>query len=433
MFKELTVAELARVVNARNPVANLELIRGVSIDSRTIKPGEVFFALKGEKTDGHCFVQSARERHAVASVVERAQNIPNEVLVGDALFALGELGRHYRDRFQTVVIGITGTNGKTTVKNTVARLLKKKYRVLSSRKNYNSLIGLPLTIFQLTGAEDFLVLEMGTNHPGEIERLRAIARPRIGVITNIGPGHLAGLGSVDGVRQEKMLLLQGLPADGFGVAGDGVYKDYAAPAGQPVPGNIIRFSLTDATDVVLTETGSRFHYQAREYFTPLLGLGNVYNCLAALTVVRRLGLDDEVSRAVLADLAPEPGRMEPIRRGNLLVINDAYNANPPSMKAAFDFIAGLKRRRVLVLGDMNELGAESAAQHQAIGAYARDRGDLIVSMGEAAAQYPGRHFKDRVRLVEFLMSRLNGDEAVLVKASHALHFEEIVTEILRRL
>jgi UDP-N-acetylmuramoyl-tripeptide--D-alanyl-D-alanine ligase len=433
MYKELTVAELARVVNARNPVASLELVRGVSIDSRTIKPGEVFFALKGENTDGHRFVQSAQERHAVASVVERTQNVSNEIVVGDALFALGELGRHYRDHFQPAVIGITGTNGKTTVKNTVARLLQKKYRVLSSRKNYNSLIGLPLTIFQMTGAEDYLVLEMGTNHPGEIERLCAIARPRIGVITNVGPGHLAGLGSVDGVRQEKMALLQGLPADGFGVAGDGVYKDCAAPGDQPVSGNIIRFSLTDATDVVLTETGSRFHYRAREYFTPLLGLGNVYNCLAALTVARRLGLDEEASRAVLAELTPEPGRMEPIRRDNLLVINDAYNANPLSMMAALDFVVGLKRRRVLVLGDMNEQGVESAAQHQAIGAYARDRADLIISMGEAAEAYPGRHFKDRVMLVDFLISRLNGDEAVLVKASHSLRFDEIVSEILRRL
>lgn len=433
MFKEMTMRDLAMIVQARNAGHGRELIRGVSIDSRTVHPGEVFFALKGENTDGHLHVGSARVRGAVAAVVGQPQGNAGEILVPDPLFALGELGRDYRDRFRPVVIGITGTNGKTTVKNILTCLLRTKYRVRSTWKNYNSLIGLPLTLFHLDGTEDFLVLELGSNHPGEIARLRAISRPQIGVITNVGPGHLAGLGSVDGVRKEKMTLLENLSSPGFGVAGDGVYTDCPDPDDQSVSGNIVRFSLIDAADIVLTEIGSRFHYRSRVYFTPLLGLGNVYNCVAALTVAVRLGLDPEALDAALTKLIPEPGRMEPIRRGNLLLLNDTYNANPVSMRCALDYVAGLKRRRVLVLGDMKELGPESVAQHQAIGSYARDRGDLILTLGDEAAHYQGRHFSEPDRLVDALIDDLTGDEVVLVKASRSLRFEKIVTEILRRI
>jgi UDP-N-acetylmuramoyl-tripeptide--D-alanyl-D-alanine ligase len=431
MFKEMTIRDLARVVKARVPGLGRELIRGVSIDSRTVHPGEAFFALKGDNTDGHLHVGSARARGAICAVVGQPQGNAGEILVHDPLFALGELGRDYRDRFNPVVIGITGTSGKTTVKNILTRMLQTKYRVRSTWKNYNSLIGLPLTLFRLDGTEDYLVLELGTSHPGEIARLRAISRPQIGIVTNVGPGHLAGLGSVDGVRREKMSLLEDLSDPGFGVVGDGVYPD--CPGAPEVSGPVVRFSMNDATDIVLTETGSRFHYRSREYFTSLLGLGNIYNCVAALTAAFRIGLDPDTLHAALAQLLPEAGRMEPIRRGNLLILNDTYNANPVSMKTALDYVAGLKRRRVLILGDMKELGPESVAQHQAIGSYARDRGDLILTMGDEAAYFPGRHFPEPGLLVNALMEDLTGDEAILVKASRSLRFEKIVTEILRRI
>lgn len=432
MFKEMTIRDLVKVVRGRNPAAGRELIRGVSIDSRSVRPGEVFFALKGENTDGHLHLGSARARGAVAAVVGTAHGGPDEILVHDPLFALGELGRDYRDRYHPVVIGITGTNGKTTVKNILTRLLRTKYRVRSTWKNYNSLIGLPLTLFNLDGTEEYVVLELGTNHPGEIARLREICRPQIGVITNIGPGHLAGLGSVDGVRREKMSLLGDLPSQGFGVVGDGVFADCPPPGNPPDQGDIVRFSLNHAAGIELTENGSRFDHQGREYSTPLLGLSNVYNCVAALTVAHRIGLDPDPLRTALAGLAPEPGRMEPIRRGNLLVLDDSYNANPLSMKTALDYVAGLKRRRILILGDMKELGPESVVQHKAIGSYARERGDLILTMGDEAGYYQGRHFSEPKLLVDHLMEVLTGREAVLVKASRSLRFERIVTEILRR-
>jgi len=433
MYKELTLRDLARIIGARNRIAGRELVRGAGIDSRTIGPGEVFFALKGENTDGHLYLASARIRGAVAVVVGTPQGGPDEILVPDPLYALGELGRDYRDRFHPVVIGITGTNGKTTVKNILTRMLRTAYRVRSTWRNYNSLIGLPLTLFNLDGTEEYLVLELGTNHPGEIKRLREICRPQIGVITNVGPGHLAGLGSVDGVRREKMTLLENLPSPGFGVAGDGVFAECPAADDRPDQGNIVRFSSGDAAGIVLAETGSRFDHRGREYSIPLLGMSNVYNCVAALTVAERIGLDPERLGAALNGITPEPGRMEPIRRGDLLLLNDTYNANPLSMKAALDYVAGLKRRRVLILGDMKELGPESAAQHQAIGSYARDRGDLVLTMGDEAVSYQGRHFSEPKLLVDHLMEVLTGREAVLVKASRSLRFERIVTEILRRI
>ena len=425
MFKEITVRDLAKIIRARHKIQSRELVRGVSIDTRTLRPGDVFFALPGEQTDGHRYIAAAIRRGACACVVQRSTNGSAGILVENTLFALGELGRHYRSRFAPIVIGITGTSGKTTVKNILHRLLAVRYRVRSAAKNYNSLIGLPLSLFAWTGEEEVGILEMGTSGPGEIARLCAIARPKIGVITMIGPGHLQGLASIAGVRAEKAALLQALPADGFSVTGDGI-----GPVDRP---NRIAFSMSDAQEITMDEYGSRFRFRNRFFTTRLLGPGNVYNCLAALTVALELGVPDQAAADVLTEIGPEPGRFEPIRRRRILVINDAYNANPVSMQSALEFIARLERRAVYVLGDMRELGPESSAYHRSIGETARRCGGLLLTMGDEARSYGGRHFTDRHRLVEHLLEGLGGDEVILVKASHALGFDRIVDDLLGRL
>jgi UDP-N-acetylmuramoyl-tripeptide--D-alanyl-D-alanine ligase len=425
MYKEITVRDLAGIVRARNGAIGRELVRGVSIDTRTLRPGDAFFALPGERTDGHRYVDIAVRRGAVAVVVQRPSGVPAELVVRDTRYALGELGRHYRGRFAPIVIGITGTSGKTTVKRILHRLLAVRYRVGSAAGNFNSLLGVPLSIFAWTGDEEVGILELGTSGPGEIARLCAIARPRIGVITMIGPGHLQGLGSIAGVRAEKLALLQALPASGFSVTGDG-----AGPADRP---NRIVFSMNDAQEVFLDEHGSRFRFREQAFATRLLGPASVYNCLAALTVALELGVPGPAAAEALAAVAPEPGRFEPIRRRGWLVLNDAYNANPLSMNSALEFTARLRRRRVFVLGDMRELGPESAAFHRAVGETARRCGGTILTMGDEARHYGGRHFTDRGQLVGRLLDDLQGDEAILVKASHALGFDRIVDDLLRRL
>jgi UDP-N-acetylmuramoyl-tripeptide--D-alanyl-D-alanine ligase len=413
------------LLNGQAQLAGEDLVRGVAIDSRKTKPGELFFALRGSRTDGHRYVEDALRQGALAAVVEQRQSMTCEILVLDSLFALGELARNYRSLFEVQTVGITGTNGKTTVKNLIASILKRKYRVLHTEKNYNSLIGLPLTILGLSGDEDYLVVEMGTSAPGEIGRLCDIARPDTGVITNIGPGHLDGLGSIEGIRKEKFSLLDSLPANGFALVGDG-----ASGSGRK---NAITFSKSLLDSVELTEHGSTFSYGGNSFFTPLLGSGNVYNCLAAICLTSRLGVDYETQYAGITEMQPEPGRLEAVRAGELLIIDDTYNANPVSMKAAINFVAQLDRKKVFVLGDMLELGEDSKELHQSTGEYARKHADLLVTFGQDSKYYKGVHFSNAIELLRFLVENIRGDEVILFKASRALRFERFIDHLPRLL
>lgn len=414
-----------KIMQGKSTVASNELVRGVSIDTRTLVPGQLFFALKGEHTDGHKYVTEAFKKGAIGVVVQNEVNVANEILVNDTLFALGELARNYRNKFNSRIIAITGTNGKTTVKNLVAKILKTKYRIIFTKKSFNSLIGLPLTIFEISGDEDYIILEMGTSNSGEIKRLCDIAQPLIGIITNIGPGHIKGLGSIEGVKKEKMALIKSLPDNGFGIIGaniDGVNKK-----------NIFRISLKDAKDIRVGEDGSFFSYRGNEFFTPLLGLDNIFNCLIALALADKLQIDITEQQYALATIIAEPGRLEPIKHNDLLIINDTYNANPISMHSAIDFVFNLNRKKILVLGDMLELGKESEQYHREIGKYAQEHCDLLLTTGQQAELYGGIHFTDRDKLVDYLCRYLIGEEVILIKASRAMKFEEIVRKLLKRL
>ncbi|MGD9379449.1 MAG: UDP-N-acetylmuramoyl-tripeptide--D-alanyl-D-alanine ligase [candidate division WOR-3 bacterium] len=425
MFREFTLGEIIEMLNGTTEMSVQELVRGVSIDSRTTKPGDLFFALQGSRTDGHEFVADALGNGALAAVVQRGNISLRGIRVEDTLFALGELARNYRGQFSIKTIGITGTNGKTTVKNLVAAVLKSCSKVVSTSKNYNSLIGLPLTVFRVSGDEDYLVLEMGTNAPGEIKRLCDIAIPDVGLITNVGPGHLAGLDSIEGIQQEKLSLIKALPENGIGLVGEGV--------DVPVRSNITRLSTELLDRVEITEHGSHFTVDDKPYFTRLLGTSNVYNCLAAICLTSKLGIAYEMQHAAIAEVGPEPGRMEPIWIEDLLIIDDTYNANPVSMKAAMDFAAQSARRKVFVLGDMLELGVGSETLHRDVGAYAQQCADLLLTYGKEAGLYGGRHFAEQVELVRYLTECLRGDEIVLVKASRALRFENVVSRLTRLL
>ncbi|MEO0142641.1 MAG: UDP-N-acetylmuramoyl-tripeptide--D-alanyl-D-alanine ligase [candidate division WOR-3 bacterium] len=427
MYKEFTLAEIAKIIKGKEEIDNLELVRRVCVDSRQVKPGDLFFALKGEKTDGHLFVNEALKRGAVGVVVQKSQNLKQQILVSDTLYALGELARNYRQRIPVRVIGITGTNGKTTVKNLIGAVIREKFSVHCSERNYNSLIGLPLSILKMSGTEEFAVLEMGTSSPGEIKRLCEIARPAIGIITAVGPGHIEKLGSIAGIKQEKLSLFDSLPQGSFAMIGEGLnLNDIKNDKIE-----ILQVSYRDIEEVKLKEDGSYFTYKKENFFTPLLGMGNVYNCLFAISLATKIGIDINSQKRAISMIRPESGRMEPIRKDGILIINDSYNANPLSMKSAIDFVAQLPRRRILVLGDMRELGSNSESYHKEIGEYARPRCDLLLSLGEESILYQGRHFKEGVRLIRFLLESLQGREVVLFKASRALEFEKLVNLFLK--
>ena len=423
MFREFMIKDIAGMIDSKTRSTCRDLARGISINSKETRQGDVFFALKGEHTDGHLYTREALLNGALAVVVEEHTNVESEIRVTDTLYALGQLAQKYRSFFNPQTIAITGTNGKTTVKNLISTILKKKHNILCSKKNYNSLIGLPLTILDLSSAEDYLIVEMGTSNPGEIKRLCEIAQPHIGIITNIGPGHLKGLGSLEGVRQEKLSLIRSLPETGFALIGDGI----AQVSGE----NIMRFSLDMCKDIDIGEYGSYFTYNENRFFTPLLGIENIYNCAAALCITQSLGCEYDTQRITLEEMTPEPGRLEPIRRNGFLIINDTYNANPVSMRAAIDFVAQLERRKIFVLGDMLELGSQSKKLHLEIGNYARERCDVLLTYGKESMLYQGRHFREKREIVHSLLASMRGNEVILIKASRALHFEDIVYDLLR--
>ncbi len=424
MYREMMLNKAIAVMKGKTDIGSSDIIRGINIDTRTLNHGELFFALKGKNTDGHRYVSDAMKKGAIGAVVHNAANIFGEIVVEDTLHALGELARYYQSMFRPRIIAITGTNGKTTVKNLIAEILRSKYNVLFTKKSFNSLVGMPLTIFQISGDEDYVVLEMGTSNAGEIKRLCEIARPIIGVITNIGPGHLEGFGSIEGVLKEKMVLLESLPQEGIGFAGVDI--------DTKMKGNIVRFSVDDVESVKIEEDGSSFVYNGKSFFTPLLGISNVRNCVIALVVTEKLGITVEEQRSALRRVKPEPGRMEPIRHSGLLVINDTYNANPISVKSAIEFISNLKRRRIVILGDMLELGPKSEQYHRDVGEYVRANCQHLFTIGDNARLYGGRHFESREELVKEVCRYIDGDEVILVKASRAMKFEEIVTKLLRR-
>lgn len=428
MFRELMLEQVISILNGKTQLQGRELVRSVSIDSRNTQPGALFFALRGHRTDGHEYTAHALERGACAVVVDHRTGNKGEIIVADTLYSLGTLASAYRQACASqgvCTIGVTGTNGKTTVKNAIAAILSMDRQVLSSKKNYNSLIGLPLSLFDLNSDHQFIVLEMGTSRPGEIARLCEIARPDIGVITCIGSGHLQDLGSLTGVREEKLALIRSLPSRGIGFIGEGV--------GDIRGRNIVQIDQSQVFNIEITEYGSTFTFQGHEFSTPLLGKANVYNCLIALCVTQHIGVTYTTQHAVLRTLQPEPGRLVPFQRDGILFIDDTYNANPVSMRAAIDFAAHINRSRVFILGDMLELGIHAKHMHEEIGTIAQKNCDMLVTLGPLARYYGGKHFTEKGALVHHVLSSLTGDDLILIKASRGLFFEDILDMLLEEL
>jgi UDP-N-acetylmuramoyl-tripeptide--D-alanyl-D-alanine ligase len=422
-------------------------LNSVGKDSRLDCTGQLFVALRGDRFDAHDFVAEASRNGAVAALVERRVEVDlPQWIVDDTRLVLGRLAAAWRDRFTGRVIAITGSNGKTTCKEMIAAMLGQVGSVHASAGNLNNDIGMPLALLSAR-SQDFLVLEMGASHPGEISYLTRIGRPHIAIITNAGRAHLEGFGSVEGVARAKGEIAQGLPADGtFVVPSDspwtGLWQELAA--GRPVltcgPDDCadVRAEV-DAVGSVWDEDGFRTSFRVRsggsdlDLNLRLAGMHNVRNALIAVGVASLLGVGPKAIRAGLTGLKPLAGRLYPRRsKEGLRLIDDSYNANPESVQAGIDVLMSLPGRHLLVLGDLGELGPEAEELHRRVGEAARAAGvDALYTVGKlstlAAEAFGlgGKHFSDQASLISDLRVRLRTDDLVLVKGSRLATMERV--------
>ncbi len=441
-----TLSEAARRVGGHLTGPDAVFSRVVT-DSRGDCSGGLFVALRGERFDAHAFVAQAAAAGAAAALVERPLDLDlPQWVVDDTRLGLGRLAAAWRDRLPCRILAITGSNGKTTCKEMVAAILAQVGSVLATRGNLNNDIGMPLT---LLGArdQDWLVLEMGANHPGEIGYMTDIARPEAALLANAGRAHLEGFGSIEGVALAKGEIARGLPADGvFVVPGDAPWTDLWRDLAQGR--RLLTFGLTNAceirTDLATVtaawgETGFRTRFTAllagepQEISLALIGLHNVRNALAAAALTSAVGVPGAAIAAGLSSLQPVPGRLEPKRLGGLRVIDDTYNANPDSVQAAIDVVVAMPGRPVLVLGDLGELGPDAADLHRQIGTAARTAGiATLYAVGElcreAVAGFGpgGRHFANQTALVAALHRDLSPADLVLVKGSRLAAMDRVV-------
>jgi UDP-N-acetylmuramoyl-tripeptide--D-alanyl-D-alanine ligase len=421
-------------------------VTGVAIDTRKLKPGDLFVAIRGERADGHDYLAEAAARGAVAAMVTRKvdSDLP-QVLVNDAGLALGDLASAVRAQRDVRVVGITGSNGKTTVKTLVASILSRHGRTHVSGGNYNNELGLPLSLLAMPADTEYAVFEMGAGKPGDIAYLAAIARPDIGLVTLIAPAHLARMGSIEGVAETKGALYQALPVDGTAIinADDAFASFFGGLAGSR---QVLRFGLEHKADVgadIIEQRvdGSRFVLSTprgdAEVALALPGRHNIANALAAAAVALALDVPLDTIVAGLEQASGVAGRLRRVvAAGGWTVIDDSYNANPGSMAAAIDTLLLAGGERWLVLGDMAELGADARALHAGIGAMARERGIerlfAVGPFGTATVEAFGAgatHFDDKAALIATLQAQLHAGVTCLVKGSRSAGMEQVVAAI----
>ncbi|RKX70255.1 UDP-N-acetylmuramoyl-tripeptide--D-alanyl-D-alanine ligase [candidate division WOR-3 bacterium] len=405
----------------------------VEIDSRRVRPGSLFIAIRGERFDGHEFVEEAIGNGAVAVMAERDLPLPNLIRVEDTIIGLGKIAQGYLSRFTVKKVGITGTNGKTTTKALIGSILSREGSTCVAEKSYNNAIGLPLTILGLKKEDQFLILEYGTNHPGEIGYLLRIAVPDIGVLTNVGPGHLEGFGTVEAVRREKFTLLEAIPESGGVVYPFELNPDQVRA--RRLTFGIERGDIT-ARIISMGEEGSVFEVGGETYQTRLLGRGNIKNCLAAIGVAQLLGIDPDKIRDGLKICDPIPGRLHLIKKEGVKILDDSYNSNPASLKEALDLLPRIEaQRRILVLGDMLELGPDSPKIHEELGVVMRGKADLLLTYGDLAQNFTigfgaGEHFETKGALISWLNKNIRPGDLILVKGSRRMAMEEVVKGVI---
>ncbi|WP_439743770.1 UDP-N-acetylmuramoyl-tripeptide--D-alanyl-D-alanine ligase [Bacillus pseudomycoides] len=431
-----------------------ETVQGVSIDTRKITTGNLYIPIQGDRFDGHSFVEKAIENGAVATLWKKnVQNPPVNIpviFVEDTLEALQTLAKSYRDQLDVKVIGVTGSDGKTSTKDIVTSLLATKFKVQKTEGNFNNHIGLPLTILSLEENTEMAVLEMGMSGRGEIEFLSKLARPNAAIITNIGEAHLMDLGSRDAIAEAKLEIVTGLQDGGvFVYNGDEPLLTNRVPsmnlAAETITFGDARANNYYPTSVTLQATGTYFKMNQDEnvaFYLPVLGKHNVYNTLASMAIAKYFGVTWEEMKQGLVTLQMTGMRMEIVKTENgLTIINDAYNASPTAMEAAFHLMNGLDgfSKKIVVLGDMLELGNQEVQFHYEVGklidpariSYVFTYGRLGAQIAEGAKiNFPNERVKaydNKEELVKNLQAIVDVKDVVLVKASRGMKLEEVIT------
>lgn len=432
---------------------------GVVIDSRLVKENYLFIAVKGERVDGHSYIEAAFKNGAAAVICEQAPApvCGPYILVENSLQTLKDIAKWYRARLNIKLVGITGSVGKTSTKEFISSVLAEKYQVLKTEGNFNNEIGLPLTILKIRDFHEVAVIEMGISNFGEMHRLSDIARPDICVITNIGQCHLENLGSREGILKAKSEIFDFLDEKGhICLNGD---DDMLATIDTVKGTKPVRFGLNKSNDLTTNDVyasdistkglfGSsciiHIDNEAIPVEIPIPGEHMILNALAAAAVGTILGVDrDAVARGIKA-VKPVSGRSNIIRKEQLTVIDDCYNANPVSMKAAIDLLAMADTRKVAILGDMFELGEHELTLHEEVGVYAAMSDiDVLVCIGRlSSALYKGAakagaevskklmYYESREAFLNEYKSVVNKSDTILVKASHGMGFDKIVEALL---
>src|SRR5580698_1775284 len=428
---------------SREPVA-----QAYSIDSRTIGPGQLFFAVKGERLDGHDYVASALEKGAVGAVVRKDQlhRYPSHaqlLAVEDTLVALQTLATAVRKLWGKPLVGVTGSAGKTTTKEAIAHVLATRFRVLKSEGNFNNHFGLPLMLLKLEAEQDVAVIEMGMSHAGEIRALAKIAQPEIGVVTNVAPVHLEFFDSLAGIARAKYELVESLPSTGTAVLN--ADDEYVSQFGRDFKGKVVRYGINATADVRAENIRARgaegveFEVviaSTREHARlPLVGEHNVLNALAAVAVGLARGLNSSQAASALATLVPADKRGQVLQLGNITVINDCYNSNPMALNAMVDALAAMPaKRRIVIAGEMLELGPAGEEMHRTAGEHAAGKKiDVVIGvrgLAQALVEGAGKSGA-RAEFVatpeeagEWLAREGRDGDVVLLKASRGVKLEK---------
>ncbi len=458
-MQAVSCREIVETVNGALISGSLETsITGISTDTRNIGKGNLFIPLKGPRFDGHDFIEKAFEIGAAAALTETRERFLKAkvegtlIKVGDTLKAYGALAANHRKKYSIPFIAVTGSAGKTSTKDMIACVLGSRLRVLKTEANFNNNIGLPSTILKLDGGYDAVVVEMGMRAPGEISYLTRIAKPDMAVITNIGTAHIEKLGSREKIFRAKMEILEGLRYNGLLILNaddEMLYNVKSDIKYRTVFYGISKNAGCRAVNIRSEgESGIRFDAVVKdgrfEVFVPVPGIHNVYNALAAIAagLEARLAPPDIIRG--IAEFIPGEMRMNIINRGNIKIINDAYNANPQSVKAALKVLEEISagKRSVAVLGDMLELGRFSKLYYNNIGKYAAETGVQLlaatgkyaddIAAGAAEGGMPPEGiavFRDKDALTGFLSGSLKENDVVLVKASRGMRLEETIEHI----
>ena len=426
------------------------LFYGASTDTRSIQAGQLFFAWKGDKHDAHNFLDSIEAQGAIGAIVERYTPSVNisQIVVKDSQKALGILAKEWKKQWKGTAIALTGSNGKTTLKEMIASILREKGQTLATEGNYNNHVGCPLTVLKLTDQHEYAVIEMGANHFEEIRYLTKIVQPNVAIVNNAGPCHLEGFGSIEGVAKAKGEIFEGLAKDGIAIINaDDDYAKYWL--GINTDHKIMTFGIRNDADVMAKNIQKQsfelvIHGESIHVNLPLVGVHNILNACAAAAATYSVGVTLAEIKQGLENLHCVKGRLEKIQLSpNHILINDAYNGNPASLKAGIDALEGIADHTWLVLGDMRELGDLAVSMHEDCGRYAKVKGfDQLLALGELSQKSAeafgegGRHFTSHDDIIATLQENLkaiqNESVAILVKGSNSMKMFVVAEAMMKQ-